>query len=81
VAVHYAVKANSHPRLLACLQGAGCGFGAASWAEVRAVIRVGAGPAAVLFAHPVKPASGIARAWKAGVWRLAAGSDTDLVAR
>jgi len=78
VAVHYAVKANPHPRLLACLQGAGCRFEAASWAEVRAVIRVGADPSAVLFTHPVKPASDIARAWKAGVWRFAADSDTEL---
>ena len=44
VAVHYAVKANPDPRLLACLHAAGCRFEAASWAEVRAVIRAGADP-------------------------------------
>ena len=77
-AVHYAVKANPHPRLLACLQRAGCRFEAASWAEVRAVIRAGADPSAVLFTHPVKPAADIARARKAGVWRFAADSDTEL---
>jgi hypothetical protein len=42
VAVHYAVKANPHPRLLACLHAAGCRFEAASWTEVRAAIRAGA---------------------------------------
>jgi ornithine decarboxylase len=78
VIVHYAVKANPHPRLLACLHAAGCRFEAASWAEVRAVIRVGADPSAVLFTNPVKPAADIARAWKAGVWRFAADSDTEL---
>ena len=78
VAVHYAVKANPHPRLLACLHAAGCRFEAASWAEVRAVIRAGADPSTVLFTHPVKPAADIARAWKAGVWRFAADSDTEL---
>jgi ornithine decarboxylase len=78
MAVHYAVKANPHPRLLACLHAAGCRFEAASWAEVRAVIRAGADPATVLFTHPVKPAADIARAWKAGVWRFAADSDTEL---
>ncbi len=78
IAVHYAVKANPHPRLLACLHEAGCRFEAASWAEVRAVIRAGADPSAVLFTHPVKPAADIARARKAGVWRFAADSDPEL---
>src|SRR5215469_10200169 len=41
VSVHYAVKANPHPKLLACLHAAGCRFEAASWAEVRAAIRAG----------------------------------------
>jgi ornithine decarboxylase len=76
--VHYAVKANPHPRLLACLHKAGCRFEAASWAEVRAVIRVGADPSTILFTHPVKLPADIARAWKAGVWRFAADSDSEL---
>jgi ornithine decarboxylase len=78
VAVHYAVKANPDPRLLACLHAAGCRFEAASWAEVRAAIRAGAEPSTVLFTHPVKPADDIARAHQAGVWRFAADSDTEL---
>ena len=78
VAVHYAVKANPHPRLLACLHAAGCRFEAASWAEVRAAIRAGAEPSTVLFTHPVKPAGDIARAHRAGVWRFAADSDAEL---
>ena len=32
----------------------------------------------MLFTHPVKPADDIARAYKAGVWRFAADSDTEL---
>ena len=78
MAVHYAIKANPHSRLLACLHRAGCRFEAASWAEVRAVIRAGVNPSTVLFTHPVKPAGDIARARKAGVWRFAADSDTEL---
>ena len=78
VAVHYAVKANPDPRLLACLHAAGCRFEAASWAEVRAVIRAGADPRTVLFTNPVKPAGDIACAWHAGVWRFAADSATEL---
>jgi ornithine decarboxylase len=78
VAVHYAVKANPHPRLLACLHAAGCRFEAASWAEVRAAVRAGAEPSTVLFTHPVKLPEDIARAYRAGVWRFAADSDTEL---
>jgi len=78
VAAHYAVKANPHPRLLACLHAAGCRFEAASWVEVRAAIRAGADASEVLFTHPVKPADDIARAYRAGVWRFAADSDTEL---
>ena len=78
VAVHYAVKANPDPRLLACLHAAGCRFEVASWAEVRAVARAGADPAEVLFTNPVKPAHDIARAWRAGVRRFAADSDSEL---
>ncbi len=78
VAVHYAVKANPDPRLLARLHAAGCRFEAASWAEVRAVVKAGADPGTVLYTNPVKPADDIARAWRAGVWRFAADSDGEL---
>jgi len=78
MAVHYAVKANPHPALLASLHRAGCRFEAASWAEIRAAVRAGADPAQVLFTHPVKPADQIARAHRAGVWRFAADCGTEL---
>jgi ornithine decarboxylase len=78
VAIHYAVQANPERRLLARLHAAGCRFEVASWAEVRAVIRVGADPATLLFTNPVKPAVDIARAWRAGVWRFAADSCGEL---
>jgi ornithine decarboxylase len=78
VAIHYAVKANPDPRLLARLHAAGCLFEAASWAEVRAAVKAGAGPETVLYTNPVKPAADIARAWRAGVRRFAADSDGEL---
>jgi ornithine decarboxylase len=78
VAVHYAVKANPDPRLLARLHAAGCRFETASWAEVRAAVKAGADPGTVLYTNPVKPAADIARAWRAGVWRFAADSDGEL---
>jgi len=78
VAIHYAVKANPDHRLLTRLHAAGCRFEAASWAEVRAVVKAGADPGTVLYTNPVKPAADIARAWRAGVWRFAADSDGEL---
>jgi ornithine decarboxylase len=78
VAVHYAVKANPDPRLLARLHAVGCRFEAASWAEIRAAVRAGADPGTVLYTNPVKPAADIARACRAGVRRFAADSATEL---
>ena len=78
IAVHYAVKTNPHPQLLAYLRRAGCRFEAASWTEIRAVIRAGGDPSAVLFTHPVKTADDIRRARKAGVWRFAADGEEEL---
>lgn len=78
VAIHYAVKANPDHRLLTRLQAAGCRFEAASWAEVRAVVKAGADPRSVLYTNPVKPVTDLARAWRAGVWRFAADSDGEL---
>ena len=78
MAIHYAVKANPDPRLLARLHAAGCRFEAASWAEVRAAVRAGADPGTMLYTNPVKPAADIARAWRAGVRRFAADSDGEL---
>jgi ornithine decarboxylase len=78
VAIHYAVKANPDPRLLARLHAAGCLFEAASWAEVRAAAKAGADPGTMLYTNPVKPAADIARAWRAGVRRFAADSDGEL---
>ncbi|WP_187365584.1 hypothetical protein [Trebonia kvetii] len=78
VTAHYAVKANPHPQLLAGLHAAGCRFEVASWAEVRAVMKAGVDPSTVLFIHPVKLPADIACARKAGVWRFAADSETEL---
>lgn len=53
-AVHYAVKANPHPRLLSALAGLGCRFDVASPAEVRAALSAGARPDALVYSNPVK---------------------------
>ncbi len=53
-AVHYAVKANPHPRLLAALAGLGCRFDVASPAEVRAALTAGAPANRLVYSNPVK---------------------------
>ena len=66
-AVHYAVKANPHPRLLAELAAVGCRFDVASPAEVRSVLRAGAEPADLVYSNPVKRRDHIAEAAAMGV--------------
>ncbi len=54
VAVHYAVKANPHPDLLAALVTAGCNVDVASPAEVRAALAAGASADDLIYSNPVK---------------------------
>ncbi len=66
-AVHYAVKANPHPRLLAELAAVGCRFDVASPAEVRSALRAGAEPVDLVYSNPVKRRDHIAEAAAMGV--------------
>ena len=52
------------------VRGRVLGRGRRAWA--------GAGAGTVLYTNPVKPAGDIARAWRAGVWRFAADTGTEL---
>jgi len=51
---HYAVKANNDPTLLRWLKEAGAAFDCASPREMHQVIRAGATPAEIVYAHPCK---------------------------
>ena len=66
-AVHYAVKANPHPRLLAELAAVGCRFDVASPAEVRSALRAGAEPGDLVYSNPVKRRDHVAEAAAMGV--------------
>src|SRR6059058_5427168 len=66
-AVHYAVKANPHPRLLAALAAAGCRFDVASPVEVRAALDAGAGPDDLVYSNPVKRRDHVAESASLGV--------------
>ncbi len=78
VAVHYAMKCNPEPAVLAMLAARGCGFEIASTAELRALVDVGVDPAELLYSNPVKPVGHIAEAHRAGVRRFAADSFDEL---
>jgi ornithine decarboxylase len=66
-AVHYAVRANPHPTLLAALATAGCNFDVASPAEVRACLAAGAQPEDLVYSNPVKRRAHVAEAARLGV--------------
>ncbi|MFG2044679.1 type III PLP-dependent enzyme [Dactylosporangium sp. NPDC048998] len=78
VNVHYAMKCNPHPEILALLHALGCRFEIASAAELDALVAIGADPAQVLSSNPVKPPAHIARQHAAGVWRFAFDSEDEL---
>jgi ornithine decarboxylase len=66
-AVHYAVKANPAPALLAALVAAGCRFDVASPAETLAVLEAGATAGDVVYSNPIKRREDIAFAARLGV--------------
>jgi ornithine decarboxylase len=78
VAVHYAMKCNPHPEILALLQALGGRFEIASATELDALVGIGADPELVLSSNPVKPQAHIARQHAAGVWRFAFDSEDEL---
>jgi ornithine decarboxylase len=66
-AVHYAVKANPHPLLLAELAAVGCRFDVASPAEVRAALAAGSTPESLVYSNPVKRRDHVTEAAALGV--------------
>jgi ornithine decarboxylase len=67
MAIHYAVKANPHPDVLATVVAAGANFDVASPAEVRACLAAGAAPEDLVYSNPVKRRDHIAEAAALGV--------------
>ena len=78
IAVHYAMKCNPHPDVLARLHALGGRFEIASAAEADLLASLGVSPAEVIYSNPVKPVAHIARAFAAGV-RLFAFDSVDEV--
>jgi ornithine decarboxylase len=78
-AIHYAVKCNTDPGILATLHMLGCRFEVASHTELAQLIAIGVDGADVLYSNPVKPVDHIRRAYEAGCWRFAADGIAELV--
>ena len=77
-AIHYAVKANPHPELLARLAGAGARFDVASPAELVACLRAGAAPDELVYSNPVRLRCDLVTAHRAGVRTFAVDSLPEL---
>ncbi len=75
---HYAVKCNSAPEVLSTAARLGTGFEIASLGELAMLQAVGIDPTGVLYSNTVKPASHIAGAAAAGVWRFAVDSEGEI---
>jgi ornithine decarboxylase len=76
--IHYAVKCNPDVEILRRLHAAGCGFEIASSVELEVLTQLGVPAAGVLFSNPVKRPRDIALASRAGVWRFAFDSESEL---
>lgn len=74
----YAVKCNSSLEILETLADFGSSFEVASNTELDMLRTIGVNLAAVLYSNPVKPPSHIAAAHKAGLWRYAFDSESEL---
>lgn len=70
VALHYAVKANPDPAVLATLAAQGCRWDVASPAELEAVLAVDPDPEHVSYGNTVKKSVDIAAAYSVGVRRF-----------
>jgi ornithine decarboxylase len=78
VAVHYAMKCNPAEEILRTLHAGGASFEVASIGELRKLQAIGVDPADVLYSNPIKPASHIAAAHAAGLWRFSFDSPNEL---
>lgn len=76
--VFYSVKANPAPEVVATLAAAGAGFDIASVGELRQVTGLGADPAALCHANPVRARADVLEATRAGLRLFVTDSTEDL---
>ncbi len=76
--VFYAVKANSHPKILQPLAREGCGFEISSCRELELALEAGAAPDRIVSYNPIKSPAFLAQAHHAGVSVFAFDSAAEL---
>lgn len=76
--IHYAVKANPAPEVIAALLAEGCGFDAASRGEIELCLSQGARPEQISFGNTIKRDRDIAFAHMAGITLFAADAEEEL---
>ncbi len=78
VSPFYAVKCNPSPEIIDTVLAAGASFEVASLGELRELQQRGVAPADVLYSNTIKPASHVAAAADAGLWRFSFDSESEL---
>lgn len=76
--IFYAIKANSHPRILERLRDLGSNFDVASIGEIKKLMNLGVTADRMIFANPIKREKDIAEAYDLGVYLFAADSTMEL---
>ena len=76
--IHYAVKANPHPRILKRLTEIGCRFDAASMAEIQMCLDAGASPSDISFGNTIKRPQDIAWSVEQGIELFSADAEEEL---
>ena len=76
--IHYAVKANPHPRILERLVKIGCRFDAASMAEIQMCLDAGASPSDISFGNTIKRPQDIAWSVEQGIELFSADAEEEL---
>jgi ornithine decarboxylase len=78
VKIHYAVKANPDRRLVETLIDLGSSFDVASDGEMLDLAAMGVAPERIIYANPIKTASGLATARKTGVRKFTFDSENEI---
>lgn len=78
VQVFYAVKANSHPRIIETLRDLGSNFDVASRGEIEKLLSLGIGPDRMSFGNTIKKVEDIAYAYSVGIDYYAVDSEMEV---
>ncbi|SDF02286.1 type III PLP-dependent enzyme [Sporolituus thermophilus] len=78
VHIYYAMKANPDSRIIDELAGLGACFDVASDGEILALAQMGIAPERIVYANPVKTASGLAAARQTGVRKFTFDSESEI---